>query len=174
MCERTIIWKCAKGRNSSEGVEYIRRNIDNWIRQYSSIWLYVQLGTCDFTTLTKDSHRYLNLDIVPEGEINHSAVSIRNFEKIAEIAQSKHVKVTLIEIPYFSIKRWNIRRRHPRPHIFERQDRNLSVIIRSVNEHIHRINRLNRIQSPLLNVDLETSRKNRGRGYVIIIITIYT
>ena len=124
----------------------------------------MQWGTCDFTTLTKDHHRNLNLDIVSEGGISHSAVSIRSFEKIVEIARSKHVNVTLIEIPFFSIKRWNIRRRHPRPHIFEMQDRNLNATIRSVNEHIHRINklnRLNRIQSPLLNIDLETRRKNR-------------
>ena len=86
--ERTIIWKCAKGRNSSEGLEYIRRNIDYWIRQYCSIWLYVQLGTCDFTTLTRDCNRYLNLDTVSEGGISHSAVSISNFEKIVEIAHT--------------------------------------------------------------------------------------
>ena len=47
--------------------------------------------------------------------------------------------------------------------MFERQDRNLSVKIRSVNEHIHRINRLNRVHSPLLNVDLEGRRKNRRK-----------
>ena len=112
-------------------------NIDYWIRQYSSIWLYVQLGTCDFTTLTRDGHRYLNLDTVSEGGISHSAVPIRNFEKIVEIAHTKHVNVMLIEIPFFSIKRWNIRRRHPRPHIFDRQDRNLNVIM-SKDDHVAR------------------------------------
>ena len=161
--ERCVVWKSARGRNSTEGLEYITSRIDSWVRQYRRVRLYIQLGTCDFTTLTRGNHRYLSLNDNREREIDDSVITVRNFEKIVELAHSRHVEVTLFEIPFFSIKKWNIKRRHPTPHVFDIQDRNLSVKIKSVNEHIHRINRLNRVHSPLLNVDLEISRKNKGR-----------
>ena len=149
------MWKCAKGRNSSVGLEYITGRIDSWLRQYGHIRLYIQLGTCDFTSLTWGRPRYLYLNELAENEIDDSVITVRNFEKIVELA--------ILEISFFSMQKWNTIRGHPKCHMFERQDRNLSVKIRSVNEHIHRINRLNRVHSPLLNVDLEISRKDRRR-----------
>ena len=161
--ERDIVWKCVRSRNSSAGLEYISSRINSWIRQYGHIRLYVLLGTCDFTTLSKGHERYLNLNENKPGEIQDSVISIRNFERISELAHSRNTDVTFFEIPFFSIKKWNASHGHPRPFMFDIDDRNLSVIIKSVNEHIHRINRLNQAHAPLLNVDLEISRKNRNQ-----------
>ena len=157
--ERSIVWKCARSRTSTAGLDCISSRIDSWIRQYGRIRLYIFLGTCDFTTLVGD-RRYLFLNDNPHNEISDSVISIRNFERIVELAHSKNIEVTLLEIPFFSIKKWNTKRGHPRPSSFEIEDKNLSTIIKSVNEHIHRINRLNQAHAPLLNVDLEVSRKN--------------
>ena len=35
--ERCVVWKCAKARNSSVGLEYITGRIDSWLRQYGHI-----------------------------------------------------------------------------------------------------------------------------------------
>ena len=86
--ESCVVWKCAKGRNSSVGLEYINGRIDSWLRQYGRIRLYIQLGTCDFTSLTRGRPRYLYLIELAENEIDDSVITVRNFEKIVELAQS--------------------------------------------------------------------------------------
>ena len=42
--ERTIVWKCAKGRNISEGLGYIRRNIDYWMMTIQQCMVICAVG----------------------------------------------------------------------------------------------------------------------------------
>lgn len=116
--ENTVVWKCKSCQTSTLGLELLSKEIDDLIQEY--IWLHIWLGTCDLTTLsTTGRHRYLTLNESAESD---STQTVRNFESIAELAWAKHINVTFIEIPIFSIK---IARKHGHstPDDFDLQDK---------------------------------------------------
>lgn len=155
--EHQILWWYHSGWTSEQGLKFLHENIDQAIRQYGKIHLYVWLGTCDLTLKSqRNGYIYLNLD--------HGASRlIHNFEKIVEVSKNKNFRATFLELPYYSIKNWNSNRGHRNPDSFDTQDSLLKDSVKLVNEHINRLNVQNRLNKPSFNVDLVRCRSNRGR-----------
>ena len=84
-------------------------------------------------------------------------------ERIARLARRRKFKLTFIEIPIFSIRRWNELKGHTAPENLIIRDKVLESRIKVANEHLHRINKLNQVEFRSLNVDLEVIRHNKGR-----------
>ena len=153
--ENQIILWYGGGWDSETGLNYLLDNIDGALQKYRQIHLYVWLGTCN---LTKKINRFVYLN--PK---RGNAQLIYHLELISKVADSKKFKVTFLEIPFFSLRKWNIKKGHRAPETFRVQDKLLQARTKVANEHIQRINRLNRAGFRSLNVDLEVTRKNRGR-----------
>ncbi|CAG2230974.1 unnamed protein product [Mytilus edulis] len=80
--ENSIRWWDKSGRNSKQGLKWLRDNLETEIALIGNISLYIWVGTCD---LTEYNHPYIKLRQEPE-EIVQSVIN--NFQKIAEILKN--------------------------------------------------------------------------------------
>ena len=153
--ENEIIWWYGSGWDSNVAHTYLLSQIEEAILTYGRIHLYVWLGTCNLT-VKKGRYVYLN----PEHGV---AQFIADCESIASLARQRKFKLTFLEIPHFSINKWNELKGHKKPDKFVLRDKVLEKRTQIANEHIQRINNLNQVTIRPLNVDLEVTRKNKAR-----------
>ena len=153
--ENEIEWWYGPGWDSTTGRKYLLSKIEDAILTYGRVHLYVWLGTCNLTVKPK-KYVYLN----PR---HGCAQFILDCERIARLARRRKFKLTFLEIPYYSIRKWNQLKGHLAPDKFIIRDKVLEKRTKVVNEHLHRINRLNQVEFRSLNVDLELTKKNKGR-----------
>ena len=92
---------CESGTNTTGAINTLRSNFINLIQEYSHIWLYVWIGTCDLTQLDS-STRYITL----KSESNTVIQKLKSeFELIYEILNQYHGnKITFLELPFYSIE----------------------------------------------------------------------
>jgi hypothetical protein len=57
------------------------------------------------------------------------------------VNQYPNCKLTFLEVPHYSIVRWNITRGHRQPEVFATQDNTLHEQIEAINQAIHTLNR---------------------------------
>ena len=153
--ESEIEWWYSPGWDTNSGRLYLLSKIEEAILTYGRIHLYVWLGTCN---LTVKPRKYVFLN--PRHGV---AQLIVYCERIARLARRRKFKLTFIEIPIFSIRKWNELKGHKAPEKFIIRDKVLESRIKVANEHLHRINRLNQVEFRSLNVNLEVTRHNKGR-----------
>lgn len=157
--DSNIVWVYKGGANSSNAFTWIHKNLRKWFRKYKCISLYVFIGTCDFTVKER---RYIYLHHDQDGVLQRIR---NNLKGIYEICSSvcANVKLTLLQIPYYSIERWNAGKGHPQPEQFKQDDIFLTQQIDSINEFIDRLNQSIGTYSPKFNEDLRRSRKRPGK-----------
>lgn len=163
--ENSIRWWDKSGRNSKQGLKWLRDNLETEIALIGNISLYIWVGTCD---LTEYNHPYIKLRQDPE-EIVQSVIN--NFQKIAEILKNYPAcKLTFFEISPYSIYEWNSRRSHPDIKQFIDQDITLVKHILQINDHIRYINNTLETRTPGFSIDLfhpvNTSKKESSRKAV--------
>ena len=158
--DRAIYWWCQAGDNIEKRLRWLRRNIQNKVNELGSIHFYIWLGTCNLTT--KDKSVYISLAFT---ETNDAIVVTTNLFKqfIDLVNQYPNCKLTFLEIPHYSIVRWNTTRGHRQPEVFATQDNTLHEQIEAINQVIHTLNREQGVRSPLLTVHLR-ARKQVKRG----------
>jgi hypothetical protein len=111
---------------------------------------------------TKDKSVYIALAFT---ETNDAIAVITNLFKqfIDLVNQYPNCKLTFLEIPHYSIVRWNTTRGHRQPEVFATQDNTLHEQTEAINQVIHTLNREQGVRSPLLTVHLR-ARKQVKRG----------
>jgi hypothetical protein len=89
---------------------------------------------------TKDKSVYISLAFT---ETNDAIVVITNLFKqfIDLVNQYPNCKLTFLEVPHYSIVRWNTTRGHRQPEVFATQDNTLHEQIEAINQVIHTLNR---------------------------------
>jgi hypothetical protein len=105
--ERELKWWCKCSSKSDDSLRWLRRNIKNKIHHLGNISLYVWLWACDLTT---KNNKYISLTSFND-KIIESVVD--NFKEIIELFREyPKSKVTILELPIYSIQTWNQKNRH--------------------------------------------------------------
>ncbi|CAC5389908.1 unnamed protein product [Mytilus coruscus] len=111
--QENIVWKCFKGSKSRDSVKWLEKNIKSLVLKYNRIWLYIWIGTCDITTLDRSTF-LINLTSEDTSEIVEQITT--NFQLIVQIISAyPQCKVTFLEIPIYSIRKWNYSHGHMNP-----------------------------------------------------------
>ena len=89
---------------------------------------------------------------------------IESLQKFKDILKPyPNSRLTILEIPHYSIVRWNTSRGHPNPDTFKDQDEQLQHQIDEINTFIQQYNTTLHAHSPPLNNQLK-ARKQVPRG----------
>lgn len=156
-----IKYLCRSGATFAQQFYFTRRIIKSFP---ADAHLLVLLGTCD---LTKKSGKFIQLRHT-ESE-KDVATCINFISKFIQLAKSNKLSVTFLEIPPYSIQKWNTCKGHSNPSIFKEQDRILADRVATLNHHIRLVNDSNECQSPKFRLDvLRNKGSNRGpsRPYI--------
>ena len=157
--DREIVWWNKSGAKITDSRHWLERNIKHKIIELGNIHLYVWLGTCDLTSKNKDKTIALTSQ--------HPEAAQNIFEELAKfkavIQQFPGSRITFVEIPYYSILRWNLHAKKGQPEDRIAQDQQLSQQITEVNSKITELNTALGVRTPLLNLHLK-ARKHVKRG----------
>lgn len=153
--ETQIQWCYKGGAHTEDTYLWLTRNIENLLKKYGKIVMYIWLGTCDLTKKV-DKFIYFNEDVVP---------LIKNkFERFKTLGDKyNNLKIHFLHIPFYSIEKWNNMKGHPNPEIFKADDKSLSDDISTINNFIDELNEVTGGLSPKFNQDLVRSRKAKNR-----------
>ena len=151
--ERQIDWMCKRGAKVQAGVDWLKQDINRKIRFLGNISLYVWLGTCNLTTRDKSGKiqlRSWNDDTVDE--------IVQNFKTIINIiSEHPNSKVTFLELPIYSIRKYN-----GDDETFKDQDSELINQIYKLNGHIRDLNESVNSLSPEFSSDLYKNSKYKS------------
>ena len=159
--ENSIKWWAKPGRNSTEGLEWLKENLKYKIGHLDNIALYVWFGTCDLTAYDKQT-RFISI----KDQTNETIQKVvNNYQEIAEIVKKyPEVKLTFLSIPPYSIHSWNLYQKHPDAEQFKSEDDILLKQIQELNQHIYYINSTLGTRTPNFSTDIQhrinTSNKN--------------
>lgn len=155
--QENIVWNCFKGSKSRDSVKWLEKNIKSLVLKYNKIWLYIWIGTCDITTLDRSTF-LISLTSEDTSEIVEQITT--NFQFIAQIISAyPQCRVTFLEIPIYSIRKWNYSHGHMNPIEFLQQDKILDIQVSSLNSSIKILNTSLNNFSPDFSYDLyRTSR----------------
>ena len=118
-----------------DGYKWLKSNLRQKPKKLGSIWIYVRLGTCDLTSKNK---KYIALTAEDDQAV---ANAYEYLLKIAALVKDyPSCKITILEIPVYSIKDWNQRKGHKNPDEFIEQDKKLETQVYNLNGKIRQIN----------------------------------
>ena len=149
-----IRWWCKSGATIENRYHWLKDNLESQIKLHGNIWLYVWLGTCN---LTQKDNRYISLTSYDNSEVDKVK---ENLIRITElIKEHPGSKVTILELPVYSISRYNKTRRHPDSQKFEDQDKQLDKQVYCLNGIIRELNNTLGAHSPQFSTDIQNHRK---------------
>lgn len=163
-----ILWWCESGRSSKDAYNWLNENLRQKIRLLGSVHIYIFVGTCDFTSKSKNGYIHLNhSDSVPD--------SIYYYKEIIKLVKSfQQSEATILETPIFSIARYNRsienkkagKRESSKPLDASglNDDRDLQSRILNLNAQTKVINQQNQLNIPAFNVDIYKSSKVKSQG----------
>ncbi|KAK3100171.1 hypothetical protein FSP39_015731 [Pinctada imbricata] len=153
-----LIWWSKSGAKIEDSTRWLRTNIARKIIQLRDVWLYVWLGTCNLTAKNK---KYISLKSETDEEILRIEKYYKEIIKIVDKYPGS--KITILEIPLYSIKCWNQNKGHKNPSAFEDQDTKLEQQILKLNTRIRTINASLGNHSPSFTSDIyKTSKIKSG------------
>lgn len=153
-----IVWICKSGFTSSDIFSWLHRNLQRLLKRHNYISVYVWVGTCDFSA--KGRH-YISLREKQCDVLQRLCDNLHGIQEIC--AKSSRIKVTFLQIPYYSIQRWNGFKGHHHTESFKSDDHYLTDQIDYANDFIKTLNDSVHTYTPQLNHDLIRSRKKKGR-----------
>ena len=155
-----IKWWYKGGSTIQKSLDWLKRNLSYKVRKHVNISLYVWLGTCDLTQL---DGKYTKLRADDNSTVDY--LEQKYNELLAFVQQYPTVKVTILEVPVYSIVEWNKSKGHKDPQTFSEQDNKLQLQVQELNNRIRNINNNLSVRSPRFSLDLLRSRKNnKGRN----------
>ena len=155
--QENIIWECKKGRNSQQAAQLVENHFGSWTETHNKIWLYIWIGTCDLTTLDRETF-LIHLASKDSHEIVDKIST--NFQRISAIvARYPNCKLTFLEIPVYSIRNWNYAHGHMSPSDFLEEDHCLDNQVTELNSVVKYINTTLGIFSPDFSYDLYRTSK---------------
>jgi len=154
--EKGINLFCGRGAILSECRRWLEQSIEILVQNESNIWFYMWAGTCDFTS---KNNQYISLraqdDSVTDDILNEIQLVVQC------IINHPGCKITILEIPLYSIVAWNTKAKHSDIQQFYEQDSDLEKQIIKVNRRIREINEQNNSYSPKFSSDLTLIQKCR-------------
>ena len=159
--DRQIVWWNKRGTNINNSLHWLEKNIKSKIKELGNIHIYIWLGTCDLTTKNKDG----TLSLATQ----HSETSNNIFEQLQKfkllLQPYPNSRITFIEIPHYSITKWNSRVKKSPTEDRINQDQELHQQIVDLNTQIQNLNSSLNVRSPLLNLHLKASKQvKRGKN----------
>ena len=148
-------WWCDSGASTQRQYLWLKRNLDRQFPNTGTAWIYVWLGTCD---LTQKDKKYIAIRS-PESDTSIETI-LEYIQKIIDlIKEHPGCKVTILEIPVYSIVSWNKHSGHKNPEKFTEQDSQLENQIYKLNGQIRQLNTQLGVYSPQFTTDLQYHRK---------------
>ena len=133
--DQKIHWLGRKGFTSLDVVKFLSvSKLRSLLYHHRRIFLYVFVGTCDFTSKGK---RIIQLK-KPTDQALRSY--FQNLEVLKKRCSGNRIKLTFLQVLYYSIEAWNKTNGHKRSEIFKDDDKLLSTVIERANAHIYRLN----------------------------------
>ena len=154
--DQSIEWCCVIGSKTYDRVIWLCENIEQLISTLGNIHLYVWSGTNDLTSIDK-STIYISLT----NQNNDTIDELRTYYQL--VAEMLNIfpasKLTILEIPPYSIERWNSLKHHKHPENFREQDHDLWDQIDKLNNLIRYMNSSLGSHSPNLSLTLYKNPK---------------
>lgn len=130
------------GFNSKQIAGWLEHNIERLLSRLNGITLYIWIGTCDMTEIQLTTRQI---------QLRRDTAVISNFRlqllRIKDITINYVTRITTVflEIPIYSIVRWNYFHHHEKPDSFREQDQQLEVLVDEANNVLRQLNRDNQI-----------------------------
>ena len=137
-----------------------KNNLETEVAFIGPIHLYIWLGTCNLTT---KKGKFISLTSHDSTTVTLISDYIRKINDLV----SAECKVTVLELPEYSIVSYNKKAGHNKPQNFTNEDTQLHQQIYQLNGEIRQINQTLQSQSPEFTSDLKTKRTFRRRRRVI-------
>lgn len=154
-----IRFVCKSGATFRQQFYFLQANLH---RFHTNSVFFIFLGTCD---LTSKRGRFIQLSSEDESSVRQTIDYIDRFNALIRRNGSK---IVFLEIPPYSIVRWNSTKGHSKPDEFVEQDRLLSYRIALINEYIQQVNSTNSVISPKFRISVLRCHSNkRGKRYTI-------
>ena len=136
--ECSIVWWCKAGATIENRITWLKENIKGKLRLLGSIRLYVWLGTCNKNVISKDKNGYISLTTHPDQALDHL---ISHYNQIIDILKPyPNCKITILDVPVYSIYTYNLKKKHKEPERFNDQDTQLLDVISTLNTRSKEIN----------------------------------
>lgn len=157
--ESEILWLCSGGCTSERGYGMIEKNIEHYIQIFGKIHLYVWLGTCDLSTLHKQS-KLLTIKNTQEDALREIINCYHKF--VALIKKYPGNRITILETPVYSIDQWNLKKA---PSVRQEEQLDIELIrqIIELNGSIRYINDTLGSSSPAFSADISHHLSARSR-----------
>ena len=153
--EKQLVWLSKGGAKTKDSARYIKRTISRQIINHGDMWLYVWLGTCDLSSRNKGKYFSAN----EEEEIDKTVKEYKDI--IATVKRFPGSKITFLETPVYSIKKYNTTLGHKDPSVFNDQDEKIKNLVFKLNGRVREINSELGTLSPQFSCDLSASRRVR-------------
>lgn len=148
-----------KGWKVQQVIDWAEENLKGLCEQYQRKTFYIWLGTCDLTEFNKTT-RYISLGHQLDANVRYirrKFIELKNYI-VQNIPKSE---VIFLEIPPYSIQRWNKTQGHKQPDIFAEDDQNLQDQLYQLNKYIREINN-SETKSPKFEYDIRKISKRKG------------
>lgn len=147
-------------------IDWSQKKLANLCSKHRSVIIYIWLGTCDLTELSATS-RYISLAGQTDANIRYlegKFIELKTFVG-RNIPNSK---VVFLEVPPYSIQRWNMSQGHKTPDIFGDDDQHLQ-------NQLYKLNNINREinHPPHFDLDIRKTSKRKGGTDEIYNFNIY-
>jgi len=153
-----ILWRIFRGGETVFVTQVVRDELPELVARYGRVHIYLWVGTCD---LTAKNGKFVKLRSNQE-EAQRSIV--RNVLRLEdEIKQNRKVRLTILQLPYYSIKHWNEYYGHENPESFIENDVTLKTSVDVVNGVFEQTNERLRYRAPKFNLDIERTNKAKNK-----------
>jgi len=154
-----IDFQTKKGWKIQRAIDWSEKNLVNLCSKHRSVTIYIWLGTCDLTELSATS-RYISLARQTDANVRYLK---RKFIELKTFIGRNipNSKVIFLEVPPYSIQRWNRSQGHKTPDIFGDDDQHLQNQLYELNNIIREINQSDKL-SPHFDLDLRKNSKRKG------------
>ena len=169
---RSIDFQFRSGARFLDLFFWLQKNLHHKVNQYGKIVLYVWLGTCDLTAkksefITVGSRNKKDTYIDLRHETDASAVLYvkQQIDKFRQFVSHFHsVKKVFLEIPYYSIEKYNRHLKVSNPENYHDSDLILTERICIINDYIREVNTASGFNTPRFNRDLVKYRKGQDQA----------
>jgi len=152
-----ITWKTFRGGDSTRICQALRGDIQNLTQRYGKVHIYLWAGTCD---LTSKNGPVINIHPSPQEAQRQLVNNLLSLEE--HVTPIENVRLTVLQIPYYSVRVWNDIHGVSQPHDKEKDDQ-IKSLIDVVNGVIDQINERAGNRSPKFNVDIEKTYKHKNQ-----------
>lgn len=140
-------------------IDWVEKNLKNQCESYKKKTFYIWLGTCDLTELNRTTG-YISLRHQLDANVRYlrrKFIELKTYI-LENINQSK---VIFLEVPPYSIQRWNKYKGHKQPETFADDEQTLQDQLYQLNRYIREINESEK-KSPKFEYDIRKISKRKG------------